>query len=631
MKSDISFENLSFAKQVAQRISASFLCIGPELEETLFYSKIRVKSDASVNEKLYRKRFLERKFGYSYRSISDIVGVRVVVLKDSDLSNAFDLLSGVLDLGLSGGQPIFAIKSKWNNLTGAELYGRPSETQGQKNLYENLHDHVTEKIISDMELGNTPERKIKSTLSRIRYHLPNKERYSSAHFNFVASGYSDNRVEDVTVEFQIRTAAEDIWSEINHKYLYKSNNPYIWTPKIQDTYRELGDDSFEFKNKIEDLSQIIDRFSKHSRDVNLIEKKFKIPRARAHSSLVFSLYYAMSGQFLTDPNGLLEQYERLIHKIRENFATKAFDEVCNEATSLLNLIDTEIDSDLQQDDLERTDTILLEQRKMLIQLEKIRINISRDLSSIRASQRSLQTGGAANETMLPNEVSASLINSYEQLCEYKNNADALIRPVSAISYWKYLCFKYINPEKALMYIRAANEELSHDDALPEWSIYRVLIPRRLARELQISIEKSTERNLQSQSDVDGGGMVGINAVSFYELERTLTEMFRFSLSSFLEILKEDARRGDLIFRSNEGKKLGDEVFLLYIVYTYFRLTGRSILDQDKDFLLKFPKVLKRVKLVLGKMSDADPRAIEARSHLDSAVSSIQKSRKRGKS
>ena len=90
MTDGVSFENLNAAEQVAKRIGANFTNIGPDLEEILFYHRIRVKSPNSIREKLYRKRFLEGKTGYNYKSISDIVGVRIVVLHDDHLIRAFD-------------------------------------------------------------------------------------------------------------------------------------------------------------------------------------------------------------------------------------------------------------------------------------------------------------------------------------------------------------------------------------------------------------------------------------------------------------------------------------------------------------------------------------------------------------
>mgnify|MGYP000719426373 CR=1 FL=1 len=92
-----------------------------------------------------------------------------------------------------------------------------------------------------------------------------KGNYSSAHLLFFANSYNLGSVIQVPLEIQVRTAIEDIWSEINHKRVYKITSQYLWTEKFNLAILEADEKSSGIKQDFDAISQVIEAISDNSR------------------------------------------------------------------------------------------------------------------------------------------------------------------------------------------------------------------------------------------------------------------------------------------------------------------------------------------------------------------------------
>ena len=370
-------ERLHAAEQVAQRLGALISGSGPTLHSTQFYTRIRIKSAASVADKIHRKRIFENKHAYSLNDLTDIVGARVVTLYDHEFLAALDLILSTIRRGMTGEEPTFRGATIWDSFNHAKIYHR-SGYEEYSIYYKKLRDAMRVSMLR--ELGE--EKGEKLFHDKLEYDVAKPDKYSSAHIIFTANSYSASRITEIPIEFQIRSAAEDIWAEINHKLQYKIKNPFVWSAALQEDYFELRDDSSQLKSSIDGLYTVTARFLNHSGSVNLKLEKFKHPSTPYHNSLVMSIIAATSNEFMEDIDGRLHTYSNTIDQISKTVDRLQFADACESALAQCESISVEFqsylpkslsDNGLESEQSVRIRTMVIKERVRLIGFEKTRL------------------------------------------------------------------------------------------------------------------------------------------------------------------------------------------------------------------------------------------------------------------
>ena len=265
------FETLQAADTVAQRLRALMGGLGPDFSATQFYTRVRVKSYDSIIKKIYSKRRAAGDELYSFVDITDIVGFRIVTLYDDDIEKAIDHLLKLIDASRSFSQPLFSPYkpkypdhpdriTRWDYIRQAKFFRR-RRYEEKKDVYELAHDHFLQRMKNEVGWRGSDHHGTKFTLVE-----PADEGYASVHFILNAAATVRKEEVEIPIEVQIRTAAEDIWGEINHQLLYKAEDLYVWTPTLQQTYQEMEDDLRAIKATLYELREPITRFWRHSKE-----------------------------------------------------------------------------------------------------------------------------------------------------------------------------------------------------------------------------------------------------------------------------------------------------------------------------------------------------------------------------
>lgn len=618
----ISFETLNAAEQIANRLRALTDSLSSESISKLFYTRVRVKSVDSIKEKLYRKRHIDQKLYYNFYNLTDIVGIRLVTLYDDDLIPAFDTVLDLINLGMIGREPLFCGGNVFSALQEANLYDRQVAVVGETSLYMSFYQHILGRLEEYCPARGRKTREIHRKIrDNINYGQAADKQYSSAHFVFEATGYYKSVEIKMPIEVQIRTAAEDIWSEINHKLLYKTKTPYIWSPDISDTHDELERDSTDLKTSIESLSSVISRFIDHSDRVLEFKNNFRIPTTKVHNSLVVSLMTSMSHRLLPDAGNNIDSYDQKIRRIRQFYEKSTFENHANDALALVDEVDNEIDT-ISRGDISGTDELLCSVRKSLLEFERSRLRCLIIFSKLRRS-KSYDDPQRVSRSDIEN-----LEKEFQYLCEFKNDKSALVRPISVISYWKYLIQKNINQDTAMKYLYIAREELEIDVALPDWSIYRVLIPKTLAVQLVLEVERFLAPHDGSENtSSQGENTQQISQSILHDTEYKLVSAFDNAIYAYYYSKEGDGRRGDLIF---EGKKVNmyeEARLVLHIFILYWEIYNQEVRCYSPEREREFFKMLVKMKHKFQKRSPKNEmarkvhqlltRALDIRSKIES--------------
>lgn len=158
--------------------------------------KSRLKSEDSINKKLLKKGLkIEEQ---SLKSISDIVGIRIVV---SFISDVYDLVS--------------------------EIYKSKNIIIKQKKDY----------ILKPKDTG-----------------------YTSYHLKVEVPLHLDGKKEYIPAEIQIRTVAMDFWASIDHKIRYKF--PETIPKEIQKEIKNYAEDIRKLDRRMYELNKMINKYNK---------------------------------------------------------------------------------------------------------------------------------------------------------------------------------------------------------------------------------------------------------------------------------------------------------------------------------------------------------------------------------
>jgi ppGpp synthetase/RelA/SpoT-type nucleotidyltranferase len=603
------------AEQIARRLRALQDSMGPTVQSTQFYTRIRIKSRESIEAKVLKKQFEKQ---YSIDSVTDLVGLRIVTLYDTDLIHALDFALQMIAHGSHGTpatEPLFKSGTIWNSIREIRIYRRH---KSRKDPYKSQYDEIMKRIDKDLrhlkERASISETKeliaeietVEKLRSSIRF-LPEETRdpnsgpkhddeYSSTHLVVNAISYRQVDME-IPIEIQIRTAAEDIWGEINHKFLYKNESVFAWNHEIGRIQRELYKNSTRLKRAIDAITDLVVDFVEHDQELIDARHNFHNPSSEYSLSLMVTLIYSMSKRLMSDLTGEFKRYnEELSRAINGELPRYA------DCLETLSRIEEAVDRQIETLGPRGNSAIreICVQRRLLCRFEKLRL---RTLAAV-AHGFSIADGKPFDQDNTEDLRKRDYVcyNLFSEICQYEEEKTAKVRPLSVIFYFEYLAQSPVQRYDVYMdYLYRANEYIMHDECLPSWSIYRSLIPLEIGRQICDSVEERATRI--GESGVDTSLLSGTR--DGFKLE--LIEAFKHAKKALDNGWPIDDRTGDLSLGRDKDyySTYSDTLLKIIISYKAFGV-GENIWDANvsRDHVLEI--VAHTEDLLRGSSSPLSP-------------------------
>jgi ppGpp synthetase/RelA/SpoT-type nucleotidyltranferase/tetratricopeptide (TPR) repeat protein len=189
------------APNVVERMDNLMKSGSPSIKDVAYALKMRTKDDYKIIDKVLKKK--EKSNTYSVNNIRDIVGLRIVNLYRLDALNVIPILLDRIEENSGNSETDLF----WENPIEEVIIYSVNPTGDAQNL--------PSRIFSVFESRNYKE---KTTINE------SPQNYSSTHIVAWCRGKYNGEYLPVPVEIQIRTALEDVWSEIDHQLKYKRQN-----------------------------------------------------------------------------------------------------------------------------------------------------------------------------------------------------------------------------------------------------------------------------------------------------------------------------------------------------------------------------------------------------------------------
>lgn len=567
-------------EEISQRLRSLSDSIGPSYIQNQFYRRVRVKGQASLREKVKRKqqgapggRGTRARPLYSFRDLTDIVGFRIVTLYDNDLFNGLDHIVNLVKVGQREPQPLFDGSFAWHGFQEGHFYLRGARQQ--KDVYvqcaEKLCKLISEECASD-------DQKVLCKVQRIE-PPEDGEQYSSAHLIFDAIGYFKNWRLVIPVEFQLRTAIEDIWAEINHKLLYKIQSPYVWNRDFERSYRGAQQESGNLKNATHAFPALVAGFYRESEDAQKELESFSDPGVSSHFSLCMALFSNLGSRNLEKFEERLRTYHRILEPLPSmpsgHEKALKFRGAMGVVRQMREILEKMCDApDKGERGDEEVERLVSQQRIWLCDLELLRLEI---LIAVLCRHLLLKDGKMkyVGRQRHEKEWEKGCADAYERLCRYRASSEPLVRPAAMIHYWKFWIAYIFDKRVAKKNIENAYEELKYDKSLPWYSIYYVLIPRM--RAAIILEEAATSIDTFAGLGQEPKNLHGLSA----DLKADLIQAFGYALEAFKRSRNPHDRRGDIVFGFETNDRLtdGDQVLTIFV---YFYKTFGTPITESKQ-------------------------------------------------
>jgi ppGpp synthetase/RelA/SpoT-type nucleotidyltranferase len=168
--------------------------------------KSRVKDAESLIEKVEKKR-IEGDVGYSINDVRDIVGFRFLTLFKPNLVSLVEVFVDFLEKYQGHPAEVFIGNNLVESIEEVKVYQSKASETDYVTIYKFLRGYLRSR-------GFSPD----------FVSLEEKDtRYSSVHFIVKGQVIKAGQSKIFPIEFQLRTVFEDVWSEIEHKLLYKNS------------------------------------------------------------------------------------------------------------------------------------------------------------------------------------------------------------------------------------------------------------------------------------------------------------------------------------------------------------------------------------------------------------------------
>jgi ppGpp synthetase/RelA/SpoT-type nucleotidyltranferase len=187
----------------------SMLTLGPRsIEHDSYAIKARVKMFDSAVEKIITKRGTRQEYGPT--TLTDILGIRILCLWPDDISRVLERLITTIRELIGTGLSSFISRDIADVITEVVVYKGPNSPV----IYDVIGAQMTEWLEFDPRLSGC----VKTEPS------PRDRPYSSVHMVlWCRTAHIDNWL-PVPVEIQVRTSLEDVWSEVEHRLKYKTQD-----------------------------------------------------------------------------------------------------------------------------------------------------------------------------------------------------------------------------------------------------------------------------------------------------------------------------------------------------------------------------------------------------------------------
>lgn len=499
---------LRAAKQVAERVRSLSANIDSSSDSLLFYSRTRVKSRSSILGKEIRK----KKDGklYNFRKMTDLVGYRIVTLYPTELKSAMDHVKSILLAGKSLREPLFMDGPLVHDFKEILFYGAESNS-----YYKECSEYVKKYLFEDginwkkdnKSTTNPPLEEIDLLIERTVGTPENKaDYYSSAHFIIYSISYIDSKRITIPIEVQVRTALEDIWSEVNHKQLYKLKSDTAWTYEYEKHYRQAISSSSDLKANISSGLEKITQFSEVSVSAIRARKELVSPRLKNNPnslpseatiifdvSLVGYIIYILGHAHRDYFQRYYIDFANQIVGMRvSQFTSNDVLEKLDEARSALLEADEELSKLKASQELDSPESILIDERRRLLNLEQIRLKITallwcgaflekeefRVLEDPNSSDPNKTLSEESDELEDITDFAADIAREYyHELCIFMNENGSRVQPVTMIGYWKAIVASCFDRELAWEEIQKCYQRYrsGFDECLTDDSVYHCLL------------------------------------------------------------------------------------------------------------------------------------------------------------
>ncbi len=579
---DHIFEVLHAAGPVALRFQSVLAGLGTAFQEVHFYTRSRIKAYGSITKKIEDHQRTDPE--YSFSSVDDVIGVRVVTLDDEDLWPALHQILRAIEVGRSLDQPLFSGATVWDAVQRAKFYKRVAEEgrpYGQQNCFEpsqdadvyaRCADQVKTRIAADVS-DPTAARALQD---KFRVIEPTPQLYSSAHIYLNTFSYTlrPSKVVQIPMEIQIRTAVEDIWSEVNHKLVYKGANG-AWSLDIQTARNNLERNSATLKRTFNSLPYYVRDFRALHRQFSKLVTEFQRPPS-TYRSLVMSLVSTAAGRLIGFIGGKLAEYDNHLLKLsqfdNENDHEAAGREL-ERCFKTLRTIADGLASEKRLHDSHSPEYIACDECQKLLSFESVRLKVVGVTQfECRYSNRTLKRVG--------NDRQKFLDRLFDDLSAYENHIVNL-RPEAVLAFWKYEITQSYNRSDALRFLDRSYRQLASDTSLPVWSIYRIVVPRRKSMELHENINTALARPHLIPDNSSNGFQARYKYIieDFREAMELAKEAYQLSFN-------EDTRRGDILFGFQQDERIvdGNNMIALYLrgyrIFRYNIFAGGIVDDNE---------------------------------------------------
>jgi ppGpp synthetase/RelA/SpoT-type nucleotidyltranferase len=461
-------EAIAGGSEVLTRLQGAFQLATKNNSKTIFYTRSRVKDPGSIVEKLFDR---QAAFGaqYTIKSITDIVGYRLVVLYDDQLEAALSFAIQVLRNCYHSHDTLIADPELWSDIQEIKLFPRaPSDPADP---YVKLHD----------ELKANPGRIGKSVIDqtdKIRKATAEemarkKSAYSSMHIIVYMNSYSQGSLKRIPLELQIRTAVEDIWSEISHENEYKVRRRNAWSPKLRELYDENNQSVGALKQQFNvTVPENLKRIRKTTKAIGSELDALRSSPAAGYGSHTLNLAFHIAKEmFGKAERDLFGKYDRSVVNIRDQYLQHANKDVSAADRKILSEFSGAMKVLKKIAELPLPDDQCQHNFRCLIRLEQIR------LDAIRLRYLMRRPG----KEDVRDQVKREADGLYSVLDQIESDRNLVIKPVAMIQFFKYYVVRYgSNAALASTHLTTCYSTLSIDPTIDRNGMIVVMASRALA-------------------------------------------------------------------------------------------------------------------------------------------------------
>ena len=462
-------EAIAGGSEVLTRLQGAFQLATKNNSKTIFYSRSRVKDPGSIIEKLFDR---QAAFGaqYTIKSITDVVGYRLVVLYDDQLEAAFTFAIQVLRNCHHPHDTLIADPELWADIQEIKLFPRaPSDpADPYVQLYNQLKADPNRIGKSDIDQTDKIRRATAEEMTK------KKSAYSSMHIIVYMNSYSQGFLKRIPLELQIRTAVEDIWSEISHENEYKVRRRNAWSPKLKELYDENNQSVGALKQQFNvTVPQHLTRIRKTTQAIGGELNDLRSSPSAGYGSDILNLAFHIGKElFGKQERDLFDEYDRSVGNIRDQYlqhghkdAALAHEKILSEFGSAMEALKKLADMPLSDDQCQYN-------FRSLVKLEQVRL----DAIKLRYLMRSRPI-----KESVRNDVKQEADRLYSLLDEIESDRGLAIKPVAMIQFFKYYVVRYgSNAALASTHLTACYSALSIDPTIDRNGMIVVMASRALA-------------------------------------------------------------------------------------------------------------------------------------------------------